>query len=64
MKITKNTKAGDALEMSDAVKKIFEKHNLYCPGCKGLDEDTIEKIAVCNGMDLQEFLDELNSSLD
>jgi hypothetical protein len=64
MKITKNTKAPDALKMSDSIIKIFQKHKLYCPGCKGLGEDTIEKIALCNGMDIQEFLDELNGSLE
>jgi hypothetical protein len=64
MKITRSTKAADAIMLSDNVVMIFRKHNLYCPGCKGLGEDTIEKIAVCNGMDVQEFLDELNGSLE
>ncbi len=64
MKITKNTKAVDAIKQSGNVIKVFRKHNLYCPGCKGLGEETIEKIAVCNGMDVQKFLDELNGSLD
>jgi beta-galactosidase beta subunit len=64
MKITKNTRAVDALRLSNNVVKIFRKHDLYCPGCKGLVEETIEKIAVCNGMDVQKFLDELNGSLE
>ena len=64
MKITKNTRAVDALKLSNNVIKIFRKYNLYCPGCKGLGEETIEKIAVCNGMDVKEFLDELNGSLE
>ncbi|OHD63643.1 MAG: hypothetical protein A2176_05785 [Spirochaetes bacterium RBG_13_51_14] len=64
MKITKNTKALDALRMSGAILKIFQKYNLYCPGCKGIGEETLEKIAVCNGMDVHEFVDELNSALE
>jgi hypothetical protein len=64
MKITKNTKAADAIKLSNNVTRIFRKHNFYCPDCKGLGEDTIEKIAFCNGMDVQEFLDELNGSLE
>lgn len=64
MKITKSTKAPDALKMSPGILKVFKKHDLYCPGCKGIGEDTIEKIAICKGMDVQAFVDELNAALD
>lgn len=63
-KITKATRALEALNMSDDIMKIFKKHGLYCPGCKGIGEDTIEKIAVCNGMDVKEFINELNAVLE
>jgi hypothetical protein len=64
MKITKNTKATDALKMSGNILEVFRKHDLYCPGCKGIGEDTIEKIATCNGMDVEKFLSELNGALE
>jgi hypothetical protein len=64
MKITNSTKAPDALKLSPDIIKIFKKYDLYCPGCKGIDEDTIEKIAICNGMDVQAFVDELNRALE
>ncbi len=64
MKITKNTKAPDAIKLSGNIIKVFKKYDLYCPRCKGIGEDTIEKIAICNGMDVQEFVDELNSALE
>ncbi len=64
MKITKSTKAPDAIKMSPNIMKIFKKYDLYCPRCKGIGEDTIEKIAICRGMDVQAFVDELNSALD
>jgi hypothetical protein len=63
-KITKATGALDALNMSNEIMKIFKKHGLYCPRCKGIGEDTIEKIAVCNGMDVKEFVNELNAVLE
>lgn len=62
MKITRNTKATDALKSSRSVLAVFKKHNLYCPGCRGITEETIEKIAICNGMDVKEFVDELNGA--
>ncbi len=64
MKITKATKALDALKMSNEIMKIFKKRGLYCPRCKGIGEDTIERIAFCNGIDVKEFLNELNDALE
>lgn len=64
MKIIKSTKAPDAIKLSPNIMKIFKKYDLYCPRCKGISEDTIEKIALCNGMDVQAFVDELNGALE
>jgi hybrid cluster-associated redox disulfide protein len=64
MRITKNTKALDAIKMSHKIIKVLENHGLYCLTCKGAVEDTIEKIAVNNGMDAKEFLKELNAALE
>jgi hypothetical protein len=64
MKITKSTKVPDAIKLSDSILQIFKKYDLYCPRCKGVGEDTIEKVAICNGMDVQIFVDELNSALE
>ena len=60
MEIKKNTYVPEALKMSKNVADIFKKHNLYCLSCKGMIEDTIEKVALNNGIELQPFLDELN----
>ena len=64
MKITKSTKALDAVRMSRKVVRVFEDYRLYCPSCKGIREETIEKIAVTNGLNLKEFLKDLNTALD
>jgi hypothetical protein len=64
MKITKNTRALDAIRMSKKIIKVFEDFGLYCPTCKGVGEETIEKIAVNNGLELKKLLKELNSALE
>ena len=64
MKITKATKALDAFKMSGEIVKLFKKRGLYCPACKGISEETIEKIAICNGMDVSAFVKELNDVLE
>lgn len=60
MEITAKTKIIDALQKSDKFKDIFKIYNLHCLGCKGISEDTIEKVAYNNGLDIVEFLNEIN----
>ena len=64
MKINADTNAADALKISKKVADIFKKHNLDCPGCKGIKEETIAKIAFNQGLELEKFINELNSALD
>ncbi len=63
MKITKNTTVQEALKKSHSVLAIFRTHHLYCPGCKGSSQDTIEIVARENNLDLESFLHELNETL-
>lgn len=63
MKITKNTTVQEVLKKSRDVLEVFRKHRLYCPGCKGSSQDTIEIVALENNIDLESFLKELNESL-
>lgn len=63
MKITKDTMALDALRMSGSVIRIFQELHLSCPGCKEITRDTIEKVALCNGLDLGTFVEKLNDAL-
>lgn len=60
MKITKQTRATEAIKSSKNVMAIFKKYDLYCPGCRGIAEETVEQIAICNGLDVKEFVEELN----
>jgi hypothetical protein len=62
MEIKKSTYVPEALKESKHVADVFRKYNLRCLKCKGMIEDTIEKVAFNNGIDLQSFLDELNKA--
>ena len=64
MKIQKHTKILDALHESKNIQRVLDKYNLDCAGCKGAVEDTIEKIALNNGLELDAFLQELNKALE
>jgi hybrid cluster-associated redox disulfide protein len=63
MEIKNSTTVFEALKKSKEVVKVFRKFNLDCPGCRGAGEDTIEKVATNNGLDLKAFLIELNASI-
>ena len=63
MKFTETTKIHDVLNKSKNAVKVFEKYNLDCVGCKGSAEDTIRNVVLNNGLDMEEFLKELNDSI-
>ena len=62
MKITAETNAADALKMSKKVADVFYRYNLSCPGCKGVKEDKIGRIAFNYGLDPDKFIKELNAA--
>ena len=61
--ITEKTTVVEAMHKSKSVQKVFKKYKLDCASCRGASQDTIAQVAVNNGLDLKEFLDELNKSL-
>ena len=60
MKITEKTTVQEAVKISKQVIRVFTKYNLDCPGCRGSSQDTIEKVASNNGIDLTALLKDLN----
>ncbi len=63
MKIKADTLVSDAIKMSKEVAKVLNKYKLDCAGCRGAVEDTIDKVAVNNGLDVKQFLDDLNEAV-
>ncbi len=64
MKITSKTNGADALRMSKNVAEVFKSYKLHCVRCKGIANETIEKIAFNSGLDLNLFLEDLNRVLE
>ena len=63
MEIKAKTTVEEAMKKSPAVAAVFKKHRLDCPSCRGAGEDTIEKVALNNGLDLGNLLGELNRAV-
>ncbi len=64
MKIEKKSKVIDTLKDSKNVLKVFKKYGLNCPECRGAGQDSIEMVAGNYGLDLNEFLKELNKAAE
>lgn len=61
MEITGQTMATDALKVK-GVADVFRKYDLYCLKCKGIVQETIEKICYNKNLVLEDFLKELNQA--
>jgi hybrid cluster-associated redox disulfide protein len=62
MEIREKTTVDEAIKKSREVAKVLKKYNLDCAGCRGAKEDTIEKIAINNGLNVKDLLRELNQA--
>lgn len=63
MRITAKTRVNEAMALSKNIADVFRRYKLECAGCKGGENDTIEKVAVNNGLDLNAFIDDLNMAV-
>ncbi|MFW5770745.1 MAG: DUF1858 domain-containing protein [Spirochaetota bacterium] len=62
MKIDENTKIKEIISGNSTVAAVFKKHNLDCLACRGLEQDTVKQVAINNGLDVNDFLKELNEA--
>ncbi len=62
MEINENMNAAEALKVK-GVADVFRKYDLYCLKCKGIVQETIEKVCYNRNIDKETFLNELNKSV-
>ena len=58
--ITKDTRLTEFLEKNENVEKLFERYGMYCIGCPGIVQGTVEEAANAHDVNLDELLDEIN----
>jgi len=59
--IDSKTRLSELFKMDKKAVEIFKEFGMHCPKCKGVAQDTVEKAAVNNGINLKKILDKLNS---
>jgi len=62
--ITGDNHVSDLFEKNPDQMKVFVQFGLHCPSCRGIEQDTIARVAVNNGLNLDEFLAALNKNAD
>ncbi len=59
MKITKDTIIAEILKTVPGSKDVFDKHNMGCYTCMGVQKESLEKGCLMHGKDVEEVLKEI-----
>lgn len=62
MKIIKDTLISDILKAFPKSMEIFEKYNMGCFSCMGVQNETLEKGCLMHGLDVNAVIKELESA--
>ncbi|HAQ62614.1 TPA: disulfide oxidoreductase [Candidatus Delongbacteria bacterium] len=64
MKITKEMPITEIIELYPKAMEVFSKYNLGCLGCIAARFETLEDGLVAHGINVDEFLAEVNKVVD
>ncbi len=59
MNISKDTVIADVLKAFPDSIKVFEKHNMGCLSCMGVQKESLEKGSLMHGIDVNILIAEL-----
>lgn len=60
MKIDRKSIVADILKANKKTADVFRQYNLECLGCKGGEQETVEKAAINHGIPVDTLVMELN----
>ena len=62
-KITEDMNIREVLENHPELVAVFQKHNMGCIGCIAASFEKISDIAAVHGIDVKQFVKELNEAM-
>ena len=62
-KITEDMNIQEVIEKHPEVVPVFMKYNIGCVGCIAASFEKIKDIAVAHGIDVKEFVTDLNNAM-
>ncbi|NLM84690.1 MAG: DUF1858 domain-containing protein [Clostridiales bacterium] len=64
MTITKDTLISDILKIAPNSAPLFHSIGMHCLGCAMASGETLEEACAVHGVDVDEFLEELNAYVE
>jgi hybrid cluster-associated redox disulfide protein len=64
MKITKEMPITEIIQLYPKALEIFSKYNLGCLGCIAARFETLEDGLIAHGINVEEFLKEINQAVE
>ncbi len=61
MKIEKNTKIGELLEIAPEKAELLMEAGMHCLGCPASQAETLEEACEVHGIDVDELLNKINA---
>jgi hybrid cluster-associated redox disulfide protein len=61
MKISKDTKIGEILEIAPEKAEILLEIGMHCLGCPASQMETLEEACQVHGIDVEEVLEKINA---
>ncbi len=62
-KITEDMNIKEVIEKHPELVAVFQKHNMGCIGCIAASFEKISDIAAVHGVDVKQFVEELNEAM-
>jgi hybrid cluster-associated redox disulfide protein len=62
--IDKNVKISEVLKKYPKAVKVFDNFNMGCISCLGIQSETLEKGCLMHGIDVNEFIKELEKFIN
>ena len=63
-RVTKDTMIGDLLQIDQNVAPLLLNIGMHCLGCPSSQMETIEEAAMVHGLDPDDLVVEINTSID
>lgn len=64
MKITKDMKIVEVLQVDRSLAAILMSHGMGCLGCPSASMESLEQAAMVHGIDVEKLLSDLNNHLE
>lgn len=61
MKITKNTRIGELLEVAPEKAELLLEAGMHCLGCPASQAETLEEACEVHGISVDELIEKLNA---